>query len=214
MALDRQTPLRVLWFYLGLVIMTFGFALVIRPGLGAAPWDILHLGLQGQTGIALGTVIQLTGVAIILLNLTLGIKPTLGMLLNMLSVGPMLQRILPLLPLPDAMVLRWVMLAAGMLIVGVGTALYVSADLGSGPRDGMMIGLTRKLGIPVAFVKNGMDVTVALTGWWLGGPLGLGTVVVALGLGPCMQLGMALVTRLAAFRPFDGFVRPVSLKRS
>jgi uncharacterized protein len=214
MKLDRQTPLRVVWFYLGLLLMAFGYSLVIKPGLGVAPWDILHLGIQGKTGIALGLVIQLSGVAVILLNMALGIKPTVGMLLNMLSFGPILQRVLPLVPQPDSILIRWLMLGAGMMIVGLGTALYVSADLGSGPRDGMMIGLTRKLGVPVAFIKNGMDVTVALTGWWLGGPLGVGTAVVALGLGPCMQLGMAAIARLAAFSPFDGFVRPVSLKRT
>ncbi|MFZ5823665.1 MAG: YczE/YyaS/YitT family protein [Bacillota bacterium] len=202
---------RLVWFYTGLTVLTLGYGLVIRPGIGAAPWDIFHLGVHQQTGLPLGLVIQLTGVAIILLNIALQIKPGLGMVLNMLSVGPMLQVVLGWLPLPETLMGRWLMLAAGIFIIGIGTALYVSADLGSGPRDGMMIGLTRKLGWPVAVIKNGIDVTVALTGWLLGGPLGLGTVVVALGIGPSIQLGMHLVTRLAAHKPFAGFVRPVAL---
>ena len=214
MSLDKQTPLRLLWFYLGLSIMTVGYALVIRPGVGAAPWDIFHFGVSGQTGVPLGFVIQAAGLLVIFINLSLGIRPTVGMVLNMLSVGPLLQRLLPLIAVPESLLGRWGMLALGVLIAGLGTALYVSADLGSGPRDGMMIGLTRKLGISVAFIKNGIDITVALVGWLLGGPLGLGTVAVALGMGPSVQLGMAAVKRLATYAPFDGFVRPVSLKRT
>lgn len=206
--------IRLVWFYVGLVVMTVGYAFVIRPGLGAAPWDIFHLGVSRQTGVPLGLVIQLTGVAIILLDWSLRIRPSLGMVLNMLSIGPMLQFLLGRLPIPATPAGRWLMLLVGILVAGIGTALYVSADLGSGPRDGLMIGLTRKLGLPVAAIKNSMDVIVALTGWLLGGPLGLGTVVVALSLGPSVQFGMYLVERIARFRPFSGFVRPVALKRT
>lgn len=214
MKLDRTLPIRVAWFYLGLIVVTFGYALVIRAGVGAAPWDIFHLGVGGRTGLPLAMIIQATGAVIILLNLALSIKPTVGMVLNMLSIGPILQTFLAHLAIPQHWFLQWAMLGAGLLVAGFGTALYVSADLGSGPRDGMMIGLTRRLGLPVGVVKNGIDVAVAAAGWALGGPLGLGTVAVALGLGPSVQLGMALVARLADMGPFRSFVRPVSLKRS
>lgn len=211
---DRKLPLRILWYYLGLVIMTAGYAMVIRPGLGAAPWDIFHLGLSGQTGVSLSRVIQLTGLAIVLLNWSLKIKPSLGMVLNMLSVGPILTSMLGLLQVPQSIAGRWVMLAAGILVCGFGTALYISADMGPGPRDGLMVGLTRRFGLPVSIIKNGIDITVALLGWRMGGPLGLGTIVVALSLGPSMQLGMHLVARLARLDLLAGFVRPVSLKRT
>lgn len=214
MSLDRRLPVRLVWFYVGLLVMVAGYAMVIKAGLGATPWDIFHIGVQGRTGGDLGLIIQLTGVAIILLNMALGIRPTIGMLLNVLSVGPLLEVWLTLLPVPEVQPGRWLMLLAGILLSGVGTALYVSADIGSGPRDGMMIGVTRKLNLPVGVVKNGLDVVVALAGWWLGGPLGLGTVMVALGLGPAVQLGVYLVARLANVAPFSGFIRPVSLKRT
>ncbi len=210
-------PLRylvsLLWFYLGLAICVLGYALVIRPGLGAAPWDIFHLGVAGQLGISLGYIVQGTGAAIIGLNLLLGIKPSVGTVLNMLSMGPVLQWLLTVLPAPDFVPARWLMFFSGILLAGLGTALYVSAGLGSGPRDGMMIGLTRKLGLPVGVIKNGIDLTVALAGWWLGGPLGLGTVVVALTLGPSVQLGVWLTARLADYPPFDRFVQPVTLQK-
>lgn len=211
---SRQFLLRLLWFYVGLAVVTTGFGMVIRPGVGAAPWDIFHLGVNRQTGLPLGVVMQLTGLVIILLNWSLKIKPGLGMVLNMLSVGPMVQVVLAVLPTPETLWGRWLMLAVGIFLAGFGTAFYVSADLGSGPRDGMMIGLTRKLGLPVAVIKNGMDITVALVGWLLGGPLGFGSILVALSLGPSVQLGMHLMERVARFHPFFRFVRPVALKRS
>lgn len=207
-------PLRLLWYYLGLVVVSSGYALVIKPGLGAAPWDIFHLGVNGRVGIPLALTVQLTGLIIILLDWSLAIRPSVGMILNMLSVGPILSSILSLLPLPTTPAGKWLMLLFGILVVGIGTALYISADMGPGPRDGLMVGLTRRLGLPVAVIKNGIDLTVALAGWWLGGPLGLGTVVVALTIGPSIQFGMSLVVRLATYKPFSGFVRPVSLKRT
>lgn len=207
-------PLRLLWYYLGLVVVSSGYALVIKPGLGAAPWDIFHLGVNGRVGIPLALTVQLTGLIIILLDWSLAIRPSVGMILNMLSVGPILSSILSLLPLPTTPAGKWLMLLFGILVVGIGTALYISADMGPGPRDGLMVGLTRRLGLPVAVIKNGIDLTVALAGWWLGGPLGLGTVVVALTIGPSIQFGMGLVVRLSTYKPFSGFVRPVSLKRT
>lgn len=214
MSFSKRTLVQVAWFYVGLTIMAFGYALIIRPGLGTSPWDVFHIGVQGQTGVPLARVMQLAGLAIIGLNWALGIRPTVGMVLNMLSYGPILQVLLPQVPLPEGPFFRWAMLLAGMLIAGLGTALYVSADLGSGPRDGLMIGLTRKLSIPVGLVKNLIDVTVAFGGWRLGGPLGLGTVVLALGLGPSVQLGMSVVRRLAEHQPFSAFVHPVQLKKA
>lgn len=214
MTWDRTLVYRLLWYYLGLTVVVFGYALVIKPGLGAAPWDIFHLGVSGRSGVALSLVIQLTGLMIILLNWRLSIRPSIGMVLNMLSVGPILTSMLGGLEVPQTLAGRWVMLLVGILVAGFGTALYISADMGPGPRDGMMVGLTRRFGLPVGVIKNGIDVTVALLGWLLGGPLGVGTVVVALGLGPSIQFGMSLVARLARLGPLSGFVRPVSLKRS
>jgi uncharacterized membrane protein YczE len=209
-----KLAIRIVWFYLGLFIFATGGALIIKAGLGAAPWDIFHLGTSRQTGVQLAYIVQATGGVIILLDLSLGIRPTLGMILNMLSVGPILQAILSVrVPLFQEPV-RWLMLTAGILMVGLGTALYVSADLGAGPRDGLMIGLTRRLGLPVAVIKNGIDLTVALAGWWLGGPLGFGTVVIALLIGPSIQMNMGMISRLSTYAPFNQFVKPVSLKRT
>lgn len=213
MAFTKQNLVKLLWFYLGLTVMSFGYVLIIAPGLGAAPWDIFHLGVAGRTGIGLGIVSQAVGLAIILINLTLGIRPTVGMVLNMVSLGPVMQWMLAWVPQPETLPARALMLAAGIFLAGAGIPLYVSAGIGSGPRDGLMLGLTRKLGVSVKIVRNAIDVTVALLGWWLGGPLGLGTAVVALGMGPAVSFGMGLVDRLAKLEPFDGFLVPLGVKR-
>jgi len=205
---------KVLWFYLGMIVTSLGYSLNITAGVGAGPWDVFHLGSQTTLGIPLFLVVQGVGVALILVNMALGIRPTLGMFLNMASMGPIMQVSLQLLRTPEHLVSRWIMLACGTLIAGLGTALYASADLGTGPRDGMMIGLTRTLNLPVGIVKNGIDALVATGGWLLGGPLGLGTVAVALTLGHSMALGMRAVRMLATISPFDQFVKPVSLKRT
>jgi uncharacterized membrane protein YczE len=214
MALNKKFLAQLLWFYLGLVVMSLGYALIIQPGLGAAPWDILHLGLAGRTGISLAIMVQLVGITIILLNWALGIRPTIGMFLNMLSCGPILQFFLDRIAPPEALLARWLMLAVGIAVTGFGIALYTSADMGAGPRDGMMLGFSRRFGLPAGTMKNIIDILVALIGWWLGGPLGIGTIAVALGLGPCMQVGSLLIARVAAYRPFSGFVRPVLLQRN
>jgi uncharacterized membrane protein YczE len=203
----------VLLFYVGLCTVVLGYALVITPAFGAAPWDIFHLGLSGQTKLPLFLTVQMTGAVLVLLNLALGIRPTVGMMLNMISVGPILQFFLSFMSTPESVLARIAMLVAGIFLGGLGTALYVSAGIGSGPRDGMMIGLTRRIGLPVSVVKNVIDVAVASIGWFLGGPLGVGTIVVAIGLGPSIQLGMNLVTRLSTLSTFSTFVYPVNLKR-
>jgi uncharacterized membrane protein YczE len=210
----QRHVIQIAWFFLGIAVMSFGYALVITPELGAAPWDIFHLGASQRIGLSLGLTIQLTGVAIILLNLLLGIRPTVGMVLNMLSVGPFMQAFMSLLTPPPSLPLRWLMFLSGILISGIGTALYVSADLGSGPRDGLMIGLTRKFGLSVVLVKNGLELLVVAAGWWLGGPLGVGTILFALGMGPAVQLGVSMVDWLSSVAPFKGFVHPISLRRA
>jgi len=206
--------LKLLWFFVGLALCAVGYGLVIKAGLGASPWDILQLGISGRLHVGVGRVIQVLGLAIILLNITLGIRPTVGMVLNMLTIGPMLQFVIEHLSSPSTLPQRAAVLVLGILISGFGTAWYVSADIGSGPRDGMMIGLTRILGRQLGLVKNGIDVLVSSLGYFLGGPLGIGSLVVVATLGWSMQLGMAIIEKLATYQPFAGFIRPVQLKRA
>jgi uncharacterized protein len=214
MAPNKKFLAQLIWFYLGLIVMSLGYAMILRPGLGASPWDILHVGVATRTGISLAVVVQIVGVSVILFNWALGIRPTIGMVLNMLSCGPIMQFFLDRLPQPDALLIRWAMLAGGILITGLGIAFYVSADMGAGPRDSMMISLSRRFKTSPGMMKNATELFAALGGWWLGGPIGVGTIIVALTLGPSMHLGMRVIALIAAYQPFAGFVRPAVLQRN
>jgi uncharacterized protein len=213
-SLSRQTLRQILWYYAGIIIMCLGYAMIIKPAVGAGPWDIFHLGIVHQTGIPLGFVVQLIGLAIVLLDLKLRIQPTLGMILNMITVGPIMSTLLALLPMPTLLITRWLMLLVGIFLAGLGTAWYVSAGIGSGPRDGLMIGLTQRINLPISIIKNGIDVTVALVGWAMGGPLGVGTVVVAIAMGPSVQVGLHLMAKLRTITWLEPLVQPVVLKQA
>lgn len=206
MRFKLPTLSRLLSFVVGMQIMCFGYAMLIKPGLGAAPWDVLHLGASLHMPFSLSVVIFIASVLVLLFNLLLSIYPSIGMVLNILFLGPLMQFALGHVPEPISLAGRLLMVAAGVLVAGLGIALYTSADLGSGPRDGMMLGLAKKLGRPVGIVKNGIDILLCLFGWLLGGPLGVGTVVAALLTGPAVQLGYAVVRRLTRVPLMETFL--------
>lgn len=205
---------KLAWFYAGLTVQSWGIALMIGSGRGAPPWDVFHIGLTRIAPLPLALAVQLTGAAVIAGNWLLGIRPTLGMVLNMLSLGPLVQWNLHLLPAPASAPGGWGMLLGGVLLAGTGIAAYISADLGAGPRDGFMLGLTRRLGLPVGVVRNGMDVAVSLVGYLMGGPLGPGTVAIALTLGASVQLGLRLMRRLSRIPGLQAVVRPPRFQRA
>lgn len=205
---------KMLWCMFGLYVFGLGVAVNIKTGLGAAPWDVLHIGLTGVVPWSLSTVIVLVGLVLIGVNWLFKIPPTLGMVLNMASIGPFAQYSLSLLSTPSTAIGAWVMLVAGVLLIGLGTAIYTSAGLGAGPRDGLMIALTRLSGWPVGLIKNGLDASVGLLGWLLGGPIGVGSVAIALILGPSVQLGMAVVGWLGRLPMLAGIIKVPELRKA
>jgi uncharacterized membrane protein YczE len=206
MRFTMPTLPRLLTFGLGMIVMAFGYALLIKPGLGAAPWDVFHLGLEKHLPLPLGTIILIASLLVLLCNLFVAIYPSVGMVLNILVLGPLMQFALAALPTPTGILARILMAGTGILVAGIGIALYISAGLGSGPRDGMMLGLSVRLKLRVGLTKNGIDLIVCLIGWWLGGPLGVGTVLAALLTGPAVQLGDYLVRRLASVPAMETFL--------
>lgn len=205
---------RWLWLGLGLYICALGIALMAASELGVGAWEVLHFGLTRHLPIGIGFAMQGVGALIIALGWWLGIRPTYATFINMLTIGPMVQWNLTWLPTFGNPGLRWLCLAAGTLVLGLGIATYTSAGMGAGPRDGLMIGLTRRLGWPVALVKNGIELVALCLGWLLGGPVGIGTLAVSITLGPAVQTGMALVRMLARLPGLRTFVRPVDLRRT
>jgi uncharacterized membrane protein YczE len=180
---------------LGLVLCGLGIAVMVAGDLGLGPWDVLHQGISTRTGIPIGTVNILVGLAVLTLWLPLRERPGLGTILNAVVIGVVIDLTLLVLATPDALAGRLALTLAGPVLFGVGSGFYIGAGLGPGPRDGVMTGLARR-GWRVGSVRAGLELTVLLAGWLLGGTVGLGTVVFALGIGPIVhaslhRLGMA-----------------------
>jgi uncharacterized membrane protein YczE len=177
----------------GLALFGVGIALIIDADLGAAPWDVFHTGVSDLTGIAVGTVIILTGASLLVLWVPLREQPGLGTVLNAVEIGLVVDLVLPLVPQPDHLAARLLMMFGGVVVIGVGSALYIGAGLGPGPRDGLMTGISRR-GISVRAARTGIEVFVLAVGVALGGAIGLGTAVFALGIGPLVQLFLPHLT--------------------
>jgi uncharacterized membrane protein YczE len=174
----------------GFVAMAVGTAAMANAGLGLGPWQVFHQGISVHTGLALGTVQILVGIPILALWWPLGERPGIGTILNVALVGVLINVAMPALPSPgpDAPVAQVLLMAAGVLLVGVGSGLYLAADLGAGPRDGIMVGIHHRVGWSIRRTRTGIELAVLLAGFLLGGTVGLGTVVFALGIGPAVQV--------------------------
>lgn len=174
--------------YVGLVAYGVSLALMVRGDLGLAPWDVLHSGLTQHFPITLGQAVVIMSFVVLLLWIPLREKPGLGTISNALVVGFSADATLWLLDRPDALVLRVGLMVGGIVLCGLASAMYIGAQLGRGPRDGLMTGLSRRTGRSLRLVRTSLEVTVVLIGLLLGGTLGLGTVLYALAIGPLTQL--------------------------
>jgi uncharacterized membrane protein YczE len=177
----------------GLLLYGFSDALLLRAGLGLDPWTSLHQGLSQRTGISIGWVTNLVGLAVLLLWLPLRRRPGAGTVANVALIGPALDVSLAALPVPHGLALRVPLLLLAVVLNALATALYVGAGLGSGPRDGLSLGLAER-GLPLWRVRTAIEVTVLVTGVLLGGSAGAGTVVYALAIGPLVHRLLPLLS--------------------
>ena len=184
----RRMPRRLVQLYAGLALYGASMALIIRSTLGNMPWDVLHQGLAGRMGWTIGAVSILVGVLVLLAWIPLRQRPGLGTVSNVVVIGVAVDATLAVVPAPGDLALRVGLLVGGVLLNAVATAAYIGVHLGPGPRDGLMTGLVRRTGGSVRLVRTSIEVAVVITGWLLGGTLGLGTVVYALAIGPLVQL--------------------------
>lgn len=181
-------PLK-LWLFLfaGFFLCGLSIAFMVRANLGLGPWDAFQQGISRRTGLTMGTVQILVGVVVMLTWIPLKQKPGLGTVLNALVIGFMTDFCLRIVPQGQGLPMRWSMLVAGVLLMGISTALYLPTKLGAGPRDGLMLGVARRFGLSVRVARGSIEIVVLAVGWWLGGTVGLGTVVYALGIGPVVH---------------------------
>ena len=178
---------RLVQLYVGLVLYGASLAWMVRADLGLAPWDVLHSGLIRHVPITLGQAVVLMSFVVLVLWIPLREMPGLGTISNAVVVGFSADATLWLLDRPDSLVLRIALMVGGVLLCGLATALYMGAQLGRGPRDGLMTGLHRRTGLSLRLVRTALEIAVVLVGLALGGVLGAGTVLFALGIGPVTQ---------------------------
>ena len=179
---------RLVQLLLGLWLYGASMAMMVESQLGLDPWDVFHEGVAGGLPLTFGTVVILTGLVVLVLWIPLRQAPGLGTVANVVVIGVASDVTLMLLERPDGLVTRSLLLVAGIVLNGLAGALYIGAQLGPGPRDGLMTGIVRRTGWSVRLVRTSLEVTVLAVGFVLGGTVGLGPVLYALAIGPLLQL--------------------------
>ena len=183
-----RLPRRLVQLFAGLTLYGFSMGLLVRSTLGLDPWDVFHEGVATRTDLSFGGVVIVVGVFVLLLWIPLRQLPGLGTIANAIVVGVATDLTLSVLEAPTALAPRASFLVSGIVLNGLAGALYIGAQLGPGPRDGLMTGLVRRTGWSVRIVRTGLEVTVLTVGFLLGGTVGLGTVLYAVSIGPLLQV--------------------------
>lgn len=176
----------------GLFLYGIGLALMVRAGIGVAPWDVLSQGIAHRTGLPFGLVTNILGALVLLLWIPIRVRVGVGTVANVLLIGTSAQLGLNVIPQQTVPWIQALVFAGGLSLVAVATGLYIGARLGPGPRDGLMTGLHRRTGWPIWIVRTGIEVVVLLAGVLLGGQFGVGTVAFALLIGPMVGVAMPL----------------------
>ena len=202
----------IVWDYLkrftilfsGLFLCGVGVVFTVRAGLGVSPWDVFHIGITNHLPITMGRVQQLTGLIIILLTIVFTKRyPKIGTFLNMFFIGFFVDRVISWNIIHPALpgLLQYLYLITGVLLLGTGSGLYLSAKLGAGPRDGLMLYLTQRFNMRVRTIRTIMEVMVVITGFILGGPVGRGTVIVSLSIGTVVETALHVFRKLVSDEP-------------
>jgi uncharacterized membrane protein YczE len=174
----------------GLYLVGLGLAMMIHTGLGVPPWDVLTQGIQVQTGWSFGVSATVTSAFVLLLWIPIKQQPGIGTFVNALLIGPFADLNQPLMPKLDGLFVNLIWLILAIIVFAVGAGLYISPNLGAGPRDGLMVGLTRVSGWPFWIIRTIGETLVLVSGWLLGGTVGIGTALFAVSVGYLMQTSM------------------------
>ena len=179
----------------GLIIFGLGEGLLIVSASGASPWSVLAQGLFLNIGFSVGLITIFISIAVLFLWFPLKQKPGIGTILNALIIGLMIDVCIRYVPTPENYLNQILLGAIAVVTVGLGGGIYLVANLGPGPRDGLMIGLQKKTNFPIASVRAFLEISVMSIGWYLGGTVGIGTLLFAFGIGPCIALNLFLVRK-------------------
>lgn len=171
----------------GLAAFGVGIACIVRAQLGVAPWDVFHQGASDKVGVSIGVMIEIVGVLLLLLWIPLKQRFGIGTILNALEIGLVVDLVLPHLTPTDRLLPRWGLLLVGMVVIAIGSGLYIGSGLGAGPRDGLMVGLHQRFGWSIQRSRTLVELCALAIGIVLGGGIGAGTVIFAFGIGPLAQ---------------------------
>lgn len=207
--------LRFLYTTIGIAIFAGGILFSVKAGLGVNPWTVFHMGIAGRVGLTQGRVAQLVGLLIILASYLMGIKPHVATVMNMLMVGGFFDLFdaMNILPAAAGSYQGLLYILISVCFSAFGGAMYMSGGLGAGPRDSLMLAVTRRTGQPVGRIRTGIEVTVLVVGWILGGPVGVGTVVLSLASGPAVQLCFDYMRHLTGINRLAGQVMVVPVAK-
>ena len=189
----RPPLLSVLFLFIGLSIFGFGHAILFGSNFGVSPWMVLAQGLAIEFGIGIGLSIIVVSFGVLLFWIPLKEKPGIGTFINFFVVAAVIEMTLPYIPYQTDISLKLIQVFLGILVIGIGGSIYLIANLGPGPRDGLMTGISKKTKIPMAYVRNVLEISVVIIGWSLGGTAGVGTLIFAIMIGPAIVAYMYLM---------------------
>ena len=180
----------------GLTLFGLGEGLLIVSLTGASPWSVLAQGISLNVNLSVGTITLLISIAVLILWIPLGQKPGMGTIFNALIIALMIDMCIKYVPAPSNYIHQLILAVFSVITVGIGGGIYLVSNLGAGPRDGLMIGLQKVSNLPIATVRASLEISVVSIGWYLGGTVGVGTLLFAFGIGPCVALGLSLVDKI------------------
>ena len=194
--LNLKPKISTLFFlFFGLALFGLGEGLLVVSMVGNSPWTVLAQGIHLDIGFSIGLITILISIVVLLFWIPLNQKLGIGTILNALIIGLTIDFCIKYVPTPESYISQLLLAAIAVLTVGMGGGIYLVANLGAGPRDGLMIGLQKKTNLPIAAVRAFLEISVMSIGWYLGGTVGIGTLFFAFGIGPAVALGLFIVGR-------------------
>ena len=185
----------LLYLIIGLILFGLGETMLIAANVGVSPWTVLAQGISIKTGYSIGISTFIVSIGVLILWIPLKQKPGIGTILNTIIISIVLDVSLPYLPTPESFFLQALQVFIGVIIVGLGSGFYLISNLGPGSRDGLMTGLQKKTNLPIALIRVTIEVSAVVFGFYLGGVVGIGTLVFAFGIGPAVSAGLFFVSR-------------------
>ena len=185
----------LLYLVIGLILFGLGETMLITANAGVSPWTVLAQGISIKTGYSIGISTFIVSIGVLILWIPLKQKPGIGTILNTIIISIILDVSLPYLPTPESFFLQALQVFIGVIIVGLGSGFYLISNLGPGSRDGLMTGLQKKTNLPIVLIRTTIEVSAVVFGFYLGGVVGIGTLVFAFGIGPAVSAGLFFVSR-------------------